>query len=471
MFGYINPIKAELDSEQRKEYQLFYCTLCQTLGNNYGRSARMALSYDATLLSIMIVGMLESQGINQPAAGSARCPAALWRKKDCLDSDHPAFAFAASAGLEAVAGKILDNIQDEGRFYNRLLWKWMQPRHIKAEKEIHLHGLELDMEAMASQQFKAEKESVSLIEVAQQTSAALGQVFAAVARLGGKEESANNMYELGYYTGRVIYILDACDDLPRDQKQCAYNAISACYENACYQEKGQALSLDSRVKEDVATLVVQDLARIRSLIDGLDFGSRQHLVRRLLVTSLSNQAMLLFGYLQVEKHSPWFSPWRVVFDESGVVSECLGAACVCLCVAGCLQICYEQCVKCCCDNDDSRENYQYHPVEQQRPSSSSGADFTQSPPRYCSRCGSRADVVYHPQKGWVCLSCADDYPDVRIETRAVSGPTDAVGKVCPYCQTPIKPGEHLMVCPRCKVPHHRECWQENGDRCTTFGCR
>ncbi|HHV16074.1 MAG TPA: hypothetical protein GXX58_05810 [Gelria sp.] len=57
MFGYINPIKAELETEQRKEYQLFYCTLCQTLGNNYGSSARMALSYDATLLAIMIVGI------------------------------------------------------------------------------------------------------------------------------------------------------------------------------------------------------------------------------------------------------------------------------------------------------------------------------------------------------------------------------------------------------------------------------
>ena len=76
MFGYINPLKAELDTEQRKEYQLFYCTLCQTLGNNYGHSARMALSYDATLLAIMIVGMLESQGINQPETGSTRCSVA-----------------------------------------------------------------------------------------------------------------------------------------------------------------------------------------------------------------------------------------------------------------------------------------------------------------------------------------------------------------------------------------------------------
>ena len=44
-----------------------------------------------------------------------------------------------------------------------------------------------------------------------------------------------------------------------------------------------------------------------------------------------------------------------------------------------------------------------------------------------------------------------------------------VGKTCPYCQTPIKPGVPVAVCSACGMPHHAECWHENG-RCTTFGC-
>jgi len=44
-----------------------------------------------------------------------------------------------------------------------------------------------------------------------------------------------------------------------------------------------------------------------------------------------------------------------------------------------------------------------------------------------------------------------------------------IGKTCPYCQTPIKPGAPVVVCSACGMPHHTECWQENG-RCTTFGC-
>lgn len=45
----------------------------------------------------------------------------------------------------------------------------------------------------------------------------------------------------------------------------------------------------------------------------------------------------------------------------------------------------------------------------------------------------------------------------------------AIGKICPYCQHPIKPSETIFYCSSCSIPHHSQCWQENG-RCTTFGC-
>jgi hypothetical protein len=44
-----------------------------------------------------------------------------------------------------------------------------------------------------------------------------------------------------------------------------------------------------------------------------------------------------------------------------------------------------------------------------------------------------------------------------------------IGKNCPYCQFPFKPGVPVVFCSDCEVPHHRECWDENG-RCTTYGC-
>jgi hypothetical protein len=44
-----------------------------------------------------------------------------------------------------------------------------------------------------------------------------------------------------------------------------------------------------------------------------------------------------------------------------------------------------------------------------------------------------------------------------------------IGKICPYCQTPLKPGVPATICGQCDIPHHTHCWYENGG-CTTYGC-
>ena len=44
-----------------------------------------------------------------------------------------------------------------------------------------------------------------------------------------------------------------------------------------------------------------------------------------------------------------------------------------------------------------------------------------------------------------------------------------IGKTCPYCQFPIKPGEEVHKCRQCGTAHHEDCWRENGG-CTTYGC-
>lgn len=55
-------------------------------------------------------------------------------------------------------------------------------------------------------------------------------------------------------------------------------------------------------------------------------------------------------------------------------------------------------------------------------------------------------------------------PGVTLEEGSSKHP-----EVCPFCQTEIAPDAERVVCSSCGIPHHRECWQENGG-CTTYGC-
>jgi len=48
--------------------------------------------------------------------------------------------------------------------------------------------------------------------------------------------------------------------------------------------------------------------------------------------------------------------------------------------------------------------------------------------------------------------------------------TEAVERICPYCQHRILDGEQMVQCSQCGVPHHEECWKEN-EGCTVYGCK
>ena len=65
---------------------------------------------------------------------------------------------------------------------------------------------------------------------------------------------------------------------------------------------------------------------------------------------------------------------------------------------------------------------------------------------YCGRCGAE-NLGDNP----FCTNCG-----ARIQLDN----TSYVGKICPYCQMPIKPNEGIAICPECRMPHHQECWEE-----------
>ena len=44
-----------------------------------------------------------------------------------------------------------------------------------------------------------------------------------------------------------------------------------------------------------------------------------------------------------------------------------------------------------------------------------------------------------------------------------------IGKTCPFCKAPFTENDDIVICSQCDMPHHKDCWVENGG-CTTFGC-
>ena len=57
-----------------------------------------------------------------------------------------------------------------------------------------------------------------------------------------------------------------------------------------------------------------------------------------------------------------------------------------------------------------------------------------------------------------------------VETVVVlSADHELVGRQCVVCQKAFQPNDEVVVCPRCKTPHHGDCWREVGG-CGSYGC-
>jgi hypothetical protein len=44
-----------------------------------------------------------------------------------------------------------------------------------------------------------------------------------------------------------------------------------------------------------------------------------------------------------------------------------------------------------------------------------------------------------------------------------------IGRRCPVCRLSYSVGDEVVICPRCGVPHHKECWFEH-EFCSNPGC-
>lgn len=84
----------------------------------------------------------------------------------------------------------------------------------------------------------------------------------------------------------------------------------------------------------------------------------------------------------------------------------------------------------------------------------------------CPKCGQTL-----PEDSEFCQYCGSKLEGTSVPAGniAPASAPELAGKTCPFCKAPFMEGEAVVFCSHCEMPHHLECWKENGG-CTTFGC-
>ncbi len=217
MFGYVKVNKPEMKVREYETYRGLYCSLCRTLGKEYGITARFMLSYDVTFLVIVLLATRQ----HLPSFKKGRCPFNPLKRCNYCQNGEEEFSFAAAVTVLLFYYKIKDNIQDSG-FFKKILFYLIYPyAYFKRKKALKKYK-ELDGqigEAMIKQA-QVEKSETDSFDISAHNSAdMLGKIFS------WDNEDNEKLYKFGYFIGRWVYLVDAADDIENDIKSGSFNVF------------------------------------------------------------------------------------------------------------------------------------------------------------------------------------------------------------------------------------------------------
>ena len=52
-----------------------------------------------------------------------------------------------------------------------------------------------------------------------------------------------------------------------------------------------------------------------------------------------------------------------------------------------------------------------------------------------------------------------------ISLRPTTATSKWAGATCPKCSKGISAGDQAVLCPKCYIPHHAQCWRDGGNAC------
>lgn len=226
LFGYVKPQKWELLLREYDQYNGVYCSLCRRLGRSYGPAAKLALNYDCTFFSIVLIALSS----RAPRFERKRCTVNPLKKCTyCLSEEEIDAAAAVTVILSYF--KIRDNIEDSP-WYKKAAYYCLLPVAAYARRRAAEKFPEYDsvVSSAMEEQKKAERGAgLGPDGCAEPTANMLAGLLGLSAGARENTAAARVLHEFGYYLGRWVYLMDAADDLEKDLASGSFNPFALKY--------------------------------------------------------------------------------------------------------------------------------------------------------------------------------------------------------------------------------------------------
>lgn len=232
MFGYVIVNRQEMKFKDFDLYQSWYCGFCRVLKERYGRRGQLTLSYDMTFL-ILLLGSLYEEAVD---VGECRCVA------HPLDK-HPArrnrfTEYAADMNILLTYYQCMDDWKDEKKVVKRGYAAALKKdfRQAAARYPQKAETVRIQLETLS----KYEQAGETDLDLA---AGCFGNIMAEIFAWK-QDEWEEELRRMGFYLGKFIYLMDAYEDVEKDEKNGCYNPFAARYGQEGFEEEaGQILRM------------------------------------------------------------------------------------------------------------------------------------------------------------------------------------------------------------------------------------
>lgn len=257
MFGYVQANEAQLSEAERRRLRAFYCGVCRRLKERFGLPGQLTLSFDMAFLAVLHASLYEPE----TEETLARC--IVHPKEKRLSFANDAVAYCADMDIALFRYKCLDGWQDDKSLPSLGMEKLLK------------RGFQ-QVEARWPRQCEAIREGTERLSVLEKqncddldalcscTGDMLAEVFC-----WQEDRWSGALRAMGRSLGAFIYLMDAYEDLKRDEKRGTFNPLLKRKNDPDFEDncRDMLMMTAAQCAEAFETLpLVEDVGILRSTV-------------------------------------------------------------------------------------------------------------------------------------------------------------------------------------------------------------
>ncbi|MDS1030277.1 DUF5685 family protein [Bacillota bacterium LX-D] len=284
MFGYILPEKAELKLREYTIFRSYYCGLCLSLKNRYGRFGSLLLNYDSTFLGLLL-SSLNSEPENAATKHCLFNPLVKHR----MIINNSFLDYAADVNLLLAYHNIVDNWNDDKSFQagsGMLLLKKAYGKAASRQEEKNA----LIKKGLAK---------IAALEKAKcpdfkQPAEAFGQILSGIFPSHLEVSPQGRVLSwLGFILGQWVYLVDACDDLEKDVQKKSYNPLLLAF-----SYKGEPIDqFKAKIRPVLQPVLIDLLAELSKSFELLNLYKHKGIIENIVYVGMLTKTEQVLGIL------------------------------------------------------------------------------------------------------------------------------------------------------------------------------